>query len=196
MSWKHDTASKDEAVYHASRTEAWLWQRATQLGVSRRRLFQALSVGGMATLGSRMSWGQTPAAPAAAPEELIRKPTPPELFFDYGSNKEMRWESLYGRGYLVPNALFFVRNHTRTPRLDAATWRLTVTGSGITRPLELTYDDLLAMPAHSVIRALECAGNGRSLFATAYGKKAQGTQWKLGAIGLAEWTGEADGKDQ
>jgi hypothetical protein len=31
---------------------------------------------------------------------------------------------MYGRGYLVPNDLFFVRNHTRTPRLDVATWRL------------------------------------------------------------------------
>jgi sulfane dehydrogenase subunit SoxC len=45
------------------------------------------------------------------------------------------------------------------------------------------------MPSHSVMRYVECAGNGRSLFETAYGKKAQSTQWKLGAIGVAEWTG-------
>jgi sulfane dehydrogenase subunit SoxC len=120
---------------------------------------------------------------------LVVKPTPVDLFFDYGTNKEMRWESMYGRGYLVPNDLFFVRDHTRTPRLDVATWRLTVAGSGIKRTLELTYDDLLTMPARSVIRYVECAGNGRSFFHTAYGKKAEGTQWKIGAIGVAEWTG-------
>jgi sulfane dehydrogenase subunit SoxC len=41
----------------------------------------------------------------------------------------------------------------------------------------------------SVIRYVECAGNGRSFFEAAYGKKADGTQWKLGAIGMVEWTG-------
>ena len=91
---------------------------------------------------------------------------------------------MYGRGYLVPNDLFFVRNHTRTPRLDVATWRLQVEGAGVERPLELRYDDLLAMPSLSVIRSIECAGNGRSFFQAAYGKQAQGTQWKLGAIGV------------
>jgi DMSO/TMAO reductase YedYZ molybdopterin-dependent catalytic subunit len=45
------------------------------------------------------------------------------------------------------------------------------------------------MPSVSVIRTIECAGNGRSFFEEAYGKKAQGTQWKLGAVGVAEWTG-------
>jgi DMSO/TMAO reductase YedYZ molybdopterin-dependent catalytic subunit len=126
---------------------------------------------------------------AASPEDLVLKPTPPELFFDYGSNKEMRWEQLYQRGYVVPNALFFVRNHTRTPRIELSTWRLRVEGSGVLRPLALTYDELLAMPSVSVLRSIECAGNGRSFFEVAYGKKPQGTQWKLGAIGVAEWTG-------
>jgi hypothetical protein len=45
------------------------------------------------------------------------------------------------------------------------------------------------MPSVSVVRYVECAGNGRSFFEAAYGKKAQGTQWKLGAVGVAEWTG-------
>jgi DMSO/TMAO reductase YedYZ molybdopterin-dependent catalytic subunit len=117
------------------------------------------------------------------------KPTPKELFNDFGSNKEMRWENMYARGYLVPNELFFVRNHTRTPAVDVGKWRLKIEGSGVQRSLDLTYDDLLSMPSVSVIRYVECAGNGRSFFATVQGKKAQGTQWKLGAIGVAEWTG-------
>lgn len=188
MAWQHENDCSDERVYQITRAEAGLWQHAKQLGLSRRRLVQLLMASGAAvTWGRGRSW--TAQAQTAPGQELVLKPTPPDRFFDYGTNKEMRWETMYGRGYLVPNDLFFVRNHTRTPRLDVATWRLKVEGSGVERPLELRYDDLLAMPSLSVIRTIECAGNGRSFFQAAYGKKAQGTQWKLGAIGVAEWTG-------
>jgi DMSO/TMAO reductase YedYZ molybdopterin-dependent catalytic subunit len=187
MSWRHEGDLTDEGIYHATRADEALWHQAKQYGVSRRRLLQGLAVGGAATAVGGVRLGHTQGTPPA--QDLVIKPAPAHLFFDYGTNKEMRWENLYGRGYLTPNALFFVRNHTRTPRLEAATWRLMVGGSGVERPLELTYEALLAMPSRSVIRYVECAGNGRSFFATAYGKKAQGTQWKLGAIGVAEWTG-------
>jgi DMSO/TMAO reductase YedYZ molybdopterin-dependent catalytic subunit len=103
------------------------------------------------------------AAQVASAQELVVKPTPPELFFDYGSNKEMRWQNMSQRGYVVPNELFFVRNHTRTPRIDLATWRLKVEGSGVRRPLELSYEALRSLPSVSVIRTIECAGNGRVL---------------------------------
>jgi DMSO/TMAO reductase YedYZ molybdopterin-dependent catalytic subunit len=189
MSWTHEWDLKDEGVYHARRTDELLWQQAKQRGMSRRRLLQVIAAGGASVAFGGVRLGYTQGTQPAASQELVIKPTPPHLFFDYGTNKEMRWENLYGRGYLVPNELFFVRNHTRTPRLEVSTWRLTVGGSGVERPLTLTYDDLLAMPSRSVIRSVECAGNGRSFFAAAYGKKAQGTQWKLGAIGVAEWTG-------
>lgn len=188
MSWKQELDLVHADAYQAKRSDAWFWQQAKQLGMSRRRLLQSLAVGGSAVMLGRAQSGLAQGT-QTAPSDLVVKATPAERFFDYGSNKEMRWETLYGRGYLVPNDLFFVRDHTRTPRLDVATWRLQVSGTGVARPLELTYDDLLAMPALSVIRYVECAGNGRSFFHTAYGKKAQGTQWKLGAIGVAEWTG-------
>jgi DMSO/TMAO reductase YedYZ molybdopterin-dependent catalytic subunit len=45
------------------------------------------------------------------------------------------------------------------------------------------------MPSISVIRALECAGNGRNFFEVTHGKKIEGTPWSLGGIGVAEWTG-------
>jgi sulfane dehydrogenase subunit SoxC len=188
MAWQHDNNCSDARLYQMARAEAGLWQHAKQLGLSRRRLVQLLLASSAAVTWSRGRLRSAQAQPAPG-QDLVLKPTPPERFFDYGTNKEMRWETLYGRGYLVPNDLFFVRNHTRTPRLDVAAWRLKVEGAGVERPLELRYDDLLAMPSLSVIRAIECAGNGRSFFQTAYGKKAQGTQWKLGAIGVAEWTG-------
>ena len=189
MSWIHDSDLQNEALYQAVRAEEYMWQRSRALGISRRSLLQWLAAGGAAVLVGGTWPRQVQGSQAAAAQDLVVKPTPPELFFDYGSNKEMRWQNMARRGYVVPNELFFVRNHTRTPRIDLSTWRLKVEGSGVRRPLELTYEALQSMPSVSVIRTVECAGNGRSFFEHAYGKKAQGTQWKLGAIGVAEWTG-------
>ncbi len=45
------------------------------------------------------------------------------------------------------------------------------------------------MPQTSVIRSIECAGNGRVFFAENFGQPAEGTQWRLGAMSTAEWTG-------
>lgn len=55
--------------------------------------------------------------------------------------------------------------------------------------LELGYDDILGLPAVTITRALECAGNGRAFFAEQQGRQAPGLPWRLGAIGVAEWTG-------
>ena len=190
MTWQEERRLTDEAAYDAARADELVWRRARELGVSRRRLLQMAAVGGAGVLlGTAGARRVARAQSAASQGPLVVKPTPPEWFIDFGSNKEMRWEAMYGRGYLVPNELFFVRNHTRTPRIEAGQWRLRIEGSGVRRPLELTYDDLLALPSVSVIRYVECAGNGRSFFEQAYGRRAQGTQWKLGAIGVAEWTG-------
>ena len=176
-----------ENEYLAARAEEYLWLESKKLGLSRRGFLKLLAAGGaLAPLASELV---SPVSVRAATVQPVLKATPPELFNDFGSNKEMRWEAMYARGYIVPNELFFVRNHTRTPTIEVNNWRLKIEGSGVNRNLELTYDDLLAMPAVSYLRYVECAGNGRSFFESAYGKKAQGTQWKLGAIGVAEWTG-------
>ncbi|WP_084518085.1 sulfite oxidase [Microtetraspora niveoalba] len=128
-------------------------------------------------------------APAVEAGRPIVKPLPPELFDVHGSCAEMRWEAMRGRGYHVPNDRFFVRNHTSTPLIDAATWRLRLHGSGLRSPRDFTYDELRALPARTVDVAIECAGNGRSFFATQQGLHTPGTAWRLGAIGVARWRG-------
>ena len=112
---------------------------------------------------------------------------PPESFIDLGLNKETRLEFI--QGLIVPNSRFFIRNHGATPIIDPKAYRLKIEGSAITRPLELTLDDLLRMPSRSVLSYVECAGNGRSFFRDFLGRPAEGGQWRLGAIGVAEWTG-------
>jgi DMSO/TMAO reductase YedYZ molybdopterin-dependent catalytic subunit len=97
-------------------------------------------------------------------------------------NSETPLASIHG--WVTPNRLFFVRNHFPVPRLDPASWRLRV-GGLVERPLELTWDELTALPERSVFATVECAGNGRSFLSA----PVPGVQWGAGAVGHAEWTG-------
>ena len=108
---------------------------------------------------------------------------------EHGFNAETRWEALAGTGYLTPNEKFFVRSHAPTPRIDADAWRLRVDGPGVRREVDLGYEDVLRLPAVTVTRALECAGNGRAFFGEEQSREAPGLPWRLGAVGVAEWTG-------
>ncbi|WP_336205442.1 sulfite oxidase [Nonomuraea sp. LPB2021202275-12-8] len=119
----------------------------------------------------------------------IVKPLPDDLFVRRDGSAEMRWEAMAGQGYHTPNDRFFVRNHTSTPLIDAAGWQLQVHGDGVRRPVVFDYERLLAMPSRTIDAAIECAGNGRRLYGTQQGDTAPGTQWGLGAIGVARWRG-------
>jgi len=153
--------------------------------VSRRKfLVASAAVAAGVVASSRPALAQAPAAPAG---KLHVKALPREIFIDHGLNQETRLETL--RGYVTPASHFFVRNHTNTPVLDLGAWRLRVEGNAIERPREFRFDDLLRLPSRSVTCFVECAGNGRGFFGEFMGKVASGTQWRLGAIGVAEWTG-------
>jgi sulfane dehydrogenase subunit SoxC len=174
---------RNEGVYAQYRADQLRWQ-LEQGRLSRRQLLQLFGAASAAlTLGGRLT------SRAWADDVAVVKPTPSDLFINHGSNREMRWEAMAGRGYYTPNDLFFVRNHTTTPHIDPATWRLRIEGSGVAHPLELSYDELLAMPSVTETKFIECAGNARSQFEAAQGRRASGTQWRLGAVGVAEWTG-------
>jgi len=79
---------------------------------------------------------------------------------------------------------FYVRSHFPVPVLDAGSFRLTV-GGAVEKPIELSMEELLDLPAVTRAATLECAGNGRVFLEP----RAQGVQWELGAVGTAEWTG-------
>ncbi|MGH7431717.1 MAG: molybdopterin-dependent oxidoreductase, partial [Candidatus Methylomirabilales bacterium] len=186
---------RDERTYWAERRTEQLWRWAQAAGLSRRRFLRLLAGGGgaaaLATLGPWAAGAQSgsPAQAQPAKPQIHAKPTPSELFIHHGTNQEMRWEAMYGRGYVMPNAMFFIRNHDPSPTIDVKTWRLTVEGPGVAHPLELTYEEILRLPSQSVVRYIECAGNGRVFHKEVLGKPAKGTQWRLGAYGVAEWTG-------
>jgi len=188
---------RDERTYWEERWAEQLWRWAKAAGMSRRRFLSLLAGGsgaavlaacGPASTGAKAETAPAPQTPAAKPQ-IHAKPTPSDLFIHHGTNQEMRWETMYGRGYIMPNSLFFIRNHDPSPAIDVKTWRLKVEGSGVARPLELNYDEMLRLPSTSVVRYVECAGNGRGFYNEVLGKPAKGTQWRLGAYGVAEWTG-------
>ncbi|WP_406412509.1 sulfite oxidase [Streptomyces sp. NBC_01614] len=178
----------DETAYDRRRLRQWLAGDARADGVSRRRLLTLLAATAAATA--------LPAPrPAHAADTPIVKPLPPEWFIQRGTNAETRWEALRGTGHHTPNELFFVRNHTATPVLDAADWRLRLWGDGLRgkpsegRPVEFGYDDLRALPAVSRTAFVECAGNGRTYYTTQQQEAVTGTSWTLGAVGVARWRG-------
>ncbi len=98
------------------------------------------------------------------------------------ANLEMPFGEL--DGWITPNDQFYIRSHFPVPEFDPATWRLKIEGA-VNSPLELSLDDLRALPQKTVPATLECAGNGRVFLVP----KVKGTQWELGAVGNAEWTG-------
>ncbi len=85
------------------------------------------------------------------------------------------------RGLLTPIERFYVRSHFAIPDAPAS---LAVDGA-VHERLELSRDELRAMPRARSIVTLECAGNGRAYFEP----RARGEQWGLGAVSTAEWSG-------
>ncbi|MFZ5861990.1 MAG: sulfite oxidase [Nitrospirota bacterium] len=180
----------NEQIYTQERTAQYVWQRAKDVGVSRRRFMQWTAAGTGAMLLFQFPGSGSIRPAVAAHVGPVVKPVPPELFFNYGTNFEMRFEVMADKGYLVPIENFFIRNHTRTPHIDPSTYRLRIHGSGVRRDIELSYDDILRMPMVTEKKYVECAGNGRRLFNLKGGcGQRPGSQWYLGGIGVAEWTG-------
>ncbi|WP_328908465.1 sulfite oxidase [Streptomyces sp. NBC_00234] len=175
-----------EAAYDRIRLRQWTRGRARSAGVGRRDLLKLVAAASAA--GSLASV----ASPAHAAGSLpgVVKPLPPELFTLRGTNAETNFAALRDTGLLTPADRFFVRNHTATPRIDAADWRLKVWGDGLTGgPVEFSYADLLALPSVSRTAFVECAGNARSFYASQQNQPVTGTAWTLGAIGTARWRG-------
>ncbi len=121
----------------------------------------------------------------------IVKATPGNLFTEPENGGKLNYETRLSclRGYITPNALFYIRSHDPTPRIDRDTWRLRLTGDGLDQSIELSYAMLEALPQTSFVRAIECAGNARAFFECDFGKQAGDAQWHTGAIGVAEWSG-------
>jgi sulfane dehydrogenase subunit SoxC len=85
---------------------------------------------------------------------------------------------------VTPLGLHYLLIHYDVPRVDPASWSLTVDGL-VARPLTLSLDDLRALPPRTVTVTMECAGNGRALLEP----RPLSQPWLVEAVGTAEWRG-------
>src|SRR5215208_2804076 len=83
---------------------------------------------------------------------------------------------------LTPTGLHYLLIHYDIPAVDAHTWRLEVRGE---RALSLSLEDLRERPTADIPATMECAGNGRALFAP----RPVGQPWLAEAVGTARWGG-------
>ncbi len=145
------------------------------ISLGRRDFLATATVAAMPLLVGRnaslVHAAETQAAPAGL---IVRQQEPVNLESPFSALSE----------FITPTKQFFIRNHFSVPTLNAATWRLKVTGS-VERELDLSYDDLRRFPTKTLTATLECAGNGRAFLQPA----TKGVPWETGAVGNAEWTG-------
>jgi|32_taG_2_1085360.scaffolds.fasta_scaffold00077_78 sulfite dehydrogenase len=119
-------------------------------------------------------------------EALARFPekTALRLLNDRAPQLETPWR--YFRQELTPTDALFVRWHLQPipTRVDLAQWKLRV-GGHVRTPVDLTMDDLRAMPAREMIAVIQCSGNSRRFFEP----RVSGGQWGDGAMGNVRWKG-------
>jgi sulfane dehydrogenase subunit SoxC len=91
-------------------------------------------------------------------------------------------------GIITPSDLHFERHHGGVPAIDPRQHTLLVHGM-VDRPMVFTMDDLRRFPGKSMIRAMECSGNGGRVY------RREGNQTDLtpqqidGLTSTSEWIG-------
>jgi DMSO/TMAO reductase YedYZ molybdopterin-dependent catalytic subunit len=97
-------------------------------------------------------------------------------------NRGMPLEGL--RYDLTPTGMHYLLIHFDIPTVDAAGWRLEVTGN-VDRRLSISLDDVRSRPARTLPVTMECSGNGRARL----NPRPVSQPWLVEAVGTAEWTG-------
>jgi sulfane dehydrogenase subunit SoxC len=91
-------------------------------------------------------------------------------------------------GIITPADLHFERHHGGVPVIDPKQYSLLVHGM-VDRPLVFTLDDLKRFPGRSVIRFIECSGNGGRTYRRE-GVSGEMTPQQIdGLTSTSEWTG-------
>lgn len=126
---------------------------ATTTGSRRRFLASAVGVGALAAVG--VGVGAAVNRARQATRALIRLPAPRSAAAPLPDGVQVPGV----QPFTTPADDFYrVDISLVTPRVDVAEWKLTIDGA-VDRPLELSYDDLLAMPLIERDITLACVSN-------------------------------------
>jgi len=90
------------------------------------------------------------------------------------------------KGIIVPNGLFFCRDHGGTAQIDPNAYRLMIHGKGVKKPIVLTLEQLKRYPSETRIHFIECPANGSTGWR---GPQFNTIQFMKGMMSCAEWTG-------
>lgn len=91
-------------------------------------------------------------------------------------------------GIITPADLHFERHHGGVPTIDPKRYSLLIHGM-VDRPMVFTLDDLKRFPGKSVIRCIECSGNGGRAYRKDGGNGDMTPQQLDGLTSTSEWTG-------
>jgi sulfane dehydrogenase subunit SoxC len=91
-------------------------------------------------------------------------------------------------GIITPSDLHFERHHGGVPAIDPKAYTLLIHGM-VERPLVFTLDDLKRFPGKSVIRFIECSGNGGRTYRREGVSPELTPQMIDGLTSTSEWTG-------
>ncbi len=158
-----------------------------------RREFLKVSAGGLLLAGGTRWAGFANAAgdlPSGALESAQLDSLPGKLPLIKKSFRPPNFETpvSYFNEAFTPNNAFFVRYHLAgiPEAVDAAQWRLAISGESLEKPLELTYENLTRdFETVELAAVCMCSGNRRG-FSQPH---VPGVQWGHGAIGNAKWRG-------
>jgi DMSO/TMAO reductase YedYZ molybdopterin-dependent catalytic subunit len=125
---------------------------------SRRRFIgTSLGVAGVAVAGGVIGRWIGEQIRVATPVDITPIPAPANPLPELVAETDLAISGL--TPIVTPNPDFYrIDTALLTPRLDAATWRLTVTGM-VDRSLTFTYDDLLALPLYEQYVTIACVSN-------------------------------------
>lgn len=91
-------------------------------------------------------------------------------------------------GIITPSDLHFERHHGGVPAIDPAQYSLLIHGM-VDRPLVFTLADLRRFPGRSMIRMMECSGNGGRAYRREGDQTDVTPQQVDGLTSTSEWTG-------
>lgn len=102
-------------------------------------------------------------------------------------NREPDLQDLIAQGFITHKD-GYDRNHGIHPQIDGSTHRVRIDGA-VSKPLELSVSDLKNdFEQHTVVCALQCAGNRRHTMRTKI-KEVQGIDWSDAAVMNCKWRG-------
>ena len=91
-------------------------------------------------------------------------------------------------GIITPSDLHFERHHGGVPDIDPSSYSLLIHGM-VERPTVFTLADLKRFPPRSMIRFLECSGNGGRSYRAEGAEREMSPQHADGLTSTSEWIG-------